>query len=310
MLNNLNNNKNNPANKKAVNINKSKTSFSTKIRILKSFKEKGQEVNLNTYIKIFELEKYEDFIYKIASFKDTKNRIKEDKTFNIKKQFQKTKNDNNKKDKLQNKEEKLLEKKKYSNTLLITAMSALVSIAMSFVLFSFCNDIKFTKLDEDNLNIILRSLKSPQTETFLKSRFDEKRNSIIYYYKVNDMLDSYTYEVSNQEVNEKLRSELLKSSVSDAKTIKSINTLNPDTFNTIVLHEDYYVINNKYKIHEKNITGEQISSITNHIKENNIKNHKNLKFKFIGGFSVALTLIITFSTIFISSRIQPNKRDA
>ena len=285
-------NKKSPMKKIMDNINSKKNIFITRLRILKQLKENGNEVNIETVQKVFNIH--------IIKSKPKENK----KTSNIDFLNHNTNDTKNEKSKTKPvKETDTIEtiKKKFISCfsiLLILVFNILVSMGI----FDLSSNIKFNTVNEQFTETISRSIKSPQTEVYLKSKFDEDKNSIIYYYEIIDNLDSYTYKIKNTDVNNELRIQLLENIANKSKKVKDIKSIKTTDFNTITFVGDSYIINNKYKINEKNINGKDISMITTSIKNNNIKNHNDRKIEFTA--SLCLTFVILEGCLYLVIKKQ------
>lgn len=194
-----------------------------------------------------------------------------------------------------------------NNKIVIISTIILFNIITSFVSFNISSTIKFNHVNEQFMETISRSIKSPQTDIALKSKFDSKTDSIVFYYEVNDKLDSYTYKIKNVDVDETLRVKLLESIASKTKEVKSLASINTTSYNSITLVDDYYIINNKYRINEENLSGKDIKTITESIKSNNINEFNTNKTEFI--ISLFLTLGILEGFAFYNIRKIKNKKD-
>jgi Rps23 Pro-64 3,4-dihydroxylase Tpa1-like proline 4-hydroxylase len=301
-------------------LKRSKNMFINRVKTLKRLKANGRKIDIATIQKVFNVEiiNVKDKNEKSSLVnKNNATNTKADKKTSVKDKFTKNKNEdtsaeNNEtiketenksttsteskgfkfkfpvkskgkhsiKNKKKYKKENKLTLKDVLKKLYILAISGLISFGLSFVGFIKYDTITFNEVNERFSETISRSIKSPQTELYLKSKYDTKSDATIYYYEIIDNLDSYTYYIRNMDVNDSLRIDLLEKIASNSKTIQSIGNINTGEFNTIVLVDDYYVLNNKYKIHEDNISGKDISLVTSSIKQNNLNNFYKNKMIF------------------------------
>lgn len=293
--------KKSPMKKFIDNINSKKNIFITRIKILKQLKENGNDVNIETVQKVFNIN--------VIKTKEKKS----EKANNI--DFLNQSNDN-----INNRQKKENVKKIKGTDTISTAKKKLIScffillicgfnILASISIFDLNNNIKFNTVNEQFIETISRSIKSPQTDVYLKSKFDEDKNSIIYYYEIIDNLDSYTYKIKNTDVDNELRVKLLENIAIKSKEIKNIEAIKTTDYNTIILVGDSYIINNTYKINEKNISGKDINIITSSIKNNNIKYYNDRKIEFTVASFLTFTIIESF-LYFIIKKQNKNKKDA
>ena len=293
--------KKSPMKKFIDNINSKKNIFITRIKILKQLKENGNDVNIETVQKVFNIN--------VIKTKEKKS----EKANNI--DFLNQSNDN-----INNRQKKENVKKIKGTDTISTAKKKLIScffillicgfnILASISIFDLNNSIKFNTVNEQFIETISRSIKSPQTDVYLKSKFDEDKNSIIYYYEIIDNLDSYTYKIKNTDVDNELRVKLLENIAIKSKEIKNIEAIKTTDYNTITLVGDSYIINNTYKINEKNISGKDINIITSSIKNNNIKYYNDRKIEFTVASFLTFTIIESF-LYFIIKKQNKNKKDA
>lgn len=293
--------KKSPMKKFIDNINSKKNIFITRIKILKQLKKNGNDVNIETIQKVFNIN--------ITKTKEKKS----EKTNNIDFLNQSNENINNRQKKENVKKIKDIEminntKKKLTFCFFILLICGF-NILASITIFDLNNNIKFNTINEQFIETISRSIKSPQTDVYLKSKFDKNKNSIIYYYEIIDNLDSYTYKIKNTDVDNELRVKLLENIATKSKEIKNIEAIKTTDYNTITLVGDSYIINNTYKINEKNISGKDINIITSSIKNNNIKYYNDRKIEFTVASFLTFTIIESF-LYFIIKKQNKNKKDA
>ena len=297
----INDVKKSPMKKFIDNINSKKNIFITRIKILKQLKKNGNDVNIETIQKVFNIN--------ITKTKEKKS----EKTNNIDFLNQSNENINNRQKKENVKKIKDIEminttKKKLTFCFFILLICGF-NILASITIFDLNNNIKFNTINEQFIETISRSIKSPQTDVYLKSKFDKNKNSIIYYYEIIDNLDSYTYKIKNTDVDNELRVKLLENIATKSKEIKNIEAIKTTDYNTITLVGDSYIINNTYKINEKNISGKDINIITSSIKNNNIKYYNDRKIEFTVASFLTFTIIESF-LYFIIKKQNKNKKDA
>lgn len=293
--------KKSPMKKFIDNINSKKNIFITRIKILKQLKKNGNDVNIETIQKVFNIN--------ITKTKEKKS----EKTNNIDFLNQSNENINNRQKKENVKKIKDTDvinttKKKLTFCFFILLICGF-NILASITIFDLNNNIKFNTINEQFIETISRSIKSPQTDVYLKSKFDKNKNSIIYYYEIIDNLDSYTYKIKNTDVDNELRVKLLENIATKSKEIKNIEAIKTTDYNTITLVGDSYIINNTYKINEKNISGKDINIITSSIKNNNIKYYNDRKIEFTVASFLTFTIIESF-LYFIIKKQNKNKKDA
>lgn len=297
----INDVKKSPMKKFIDNINSKKNIFITRIKILKQLKKNGNDVNIETIQKVFNIN--------ITKTKEKKSK----KTNNIDFLNQSNENINNRQKKENVKKIKDTDvinttKKKLTFCFFILLICGF-NILASITIFDLNNNIKFNTINEQFIETISRSIKSPQTDVYLKSKFDKNKNSIIYYYEIIDNLDSYTYKIKNTDVDNELRVKLLENIATKSKEIKNIEAIKTTDYNTITLVGDSYIINNTYKINEKNISGKDINIITSSIKNNNIKYYNDRKIEFTVASFLTFTIIESF-LYFIIKKQNKNKKDA
>lgn len=286
--------KKSPIKKLLDNLNANKNMFITRVKILKQLKSNGNDVNIDTIQKVFNIN-----IINTNSNKDKKNasvnndnsKSKKDKKNKSLNNF--TENNNKKKNKT-----RLLSSNKLIS-LFCALLVLITNFSISNIIFAF-NNIEFNTLNEQFISIINRTIQSPQTDIYLKSKYDTKTNSIIYFYEIVDNLDSYKYYIKNTSVNDELKLKLLKKIFDTSKEIKNINTLNLNTINSISLIGDSYIIDNKYIIKDANISGKDINLIISSIKNNNIKQYNTNKKNFLISSCLILTIFEGFIIFFIS----------
>ena len=267
-----------------------KNIFITKIKILKQLKDNGNTIDIETIGKVFNIN--------ITKKKNKQKRNSNTHEYKIDFGMDTDTNSNkNKKNKNKNNSNIQSSKDNYS---LIIIFLLVFNIGASLLSFDFISSTKFNNMTEQFTEVISRSIKSPQTEIYLKSKFENNNDSIVYYYEIIDNLDSYTYKIKNTEVNNDLRITLLENIASKTKEIKTLNNIKATDYNSITLVGDYYIINNKYKIKETNLNGKDISSITNNIKQNNINSYNKNKVEFTISTFIALTILESFALLSIN----------
>lgn len=278
------------------NINANKNMFITKIKILKQLKANGNDINIDTIQRVFNVN-----IIDTSSKKEKNNKKtnKHDNKLN-KKEKRYKKNSKDKKEFIFN----LLNKLKLIPIAYIVLILAVNSI-LSTGLFSINNSIEFNELNEQLVATIHRSIQSPQTEIYLKSKYDKESNSIVYFYEVIDNLDSYVYNIKNTSLDDELRITLLEKIATKTTEIKELKSINLNKVSSISLVGHSYIIDNKYNIDEKNISGKDINLITASIKNNNIAKYNDDKHKFI--ISSNITLIIIEGCLAYFIYINKNK---
>lgn len=278
-------------------LNKAKANrnlFVTKIKILKQLKANGHDINIDLIQKVFDI-----------------NIIKTNPNKSKKSKFSKNINNNFNIYQEKNKEIKKkisfnINKQLISSSYLVLVLTA--NFIISNLLFGFNNNIEFNTLNEQLISTINRTVLSPQTEVLLKSKFDKKTNSIVYFYHIIDNLDSYDYYIKNTSLNDELRVKLLDKMTSECKEIKNIQTINMSNVNSISLFGDSYIIDNKYIIKDTNVSGREINAITSSIKDNNIKKYNDNKNSFIISSSITLIILESIALIFIQK--HKTKKDA
>lgn len=260
------------------NINKYKNIFLSKIKILKNQKEYTGKMDISTIKKVFNIKS-----------KDKKN--KNEKIDSISKK-DKPKEEKNKVNKIE-----------IINIFIIIGMLLLNSFA-SVTLFKINDNAKFNRVNEQLTSIIYRSIKSPNTEVFLKSKYDKNTNSLNYYYQVVDKLDSYTYNLSNKDIDNDLKLKLLNNIVLNSKEVNNIKNINAK-YESITLVDNYYIINSKYKIKKENISDNEIKLIAENIKNKKIQSYNTNKIITIVSTFALCTL---FELLLISSTTKQRKK--
>lgn len=288
--------KNTPDTKHHLNkLKRNKNIFITRIKILKQLKKNGNDVNIETIEKVFNINitKNKNKKTNNTNSHEYKLDLGTDSDINIKnKNKNKNKNSNHKSTNNSN------TSNSKNNYIWVIILLFIFNTGVSLISFDFVNDIKFNNMTEQFTEIISRSIKSPQTEVYLKSKFDNYNSSIVYYYEVIDNLDSYTYKIRNTDVNDELRIKLLENIALKTKEIKTLTNIESKNYNSITLVGDYYVINNKYKIKEDSLNGKDINLITSSIKQNNIDNYNKNKIQYT--ISTFITLAILESFVLLS----------
>lgn len=268
-----------------------KNIFITKLKILKQLKENGHKIDRETIEKVFNINISNKKNKKADNSRNSEYKI--DFGIDINPEINNNKNQTKKKNANKSNSSKL---KSYS--VLGTIFLLVLNISSSLLIFDIVSNTKFNKMTEQFTEIISRSIKSPQTEIYLKSKFENDNNSIIYYYEIIDNLDSYTYKIKNTEIDNELRVELLENISLKTKEISNLTNIKTTDYNSITLVGDYYIINNQYKINESNLDGKDINLITYNIKNNNINNYNKNRIEFIVSAFITLSIIEGF--IFIS----------
>lgn len=289
------------------NIKGKKNVFITRLKILKQLKENGNTLTVDTIKDVFNINTNKKKNVKNENidffFQDTKDTTKKE---NNKKSKIKLNNNSKKEDKTikekRNKKTTSTREKAISFFIILTIIIFNIFISLGF--FDFANNTKFNTVNEQFTEIISRSIKSPQTDVYLKSKYDEDEQAIVYYYEIIDKLDFYTYKIKNTDVNHELRNQLLENIAKKSKVINNINSIKTTDLNTITFVGDSYIINNKYKINEKNIDGKDINMIVDSIKNNNIREYETLKIEF-SLYSFISISILEFSILFF---IKKSKR--
>lgn len=268
-----------------------KNIFITKLKILKQLKENGHKIDRETIEKVFNINISNKKNKKADNSRNSEYKI--DFGVDINPEINNNKNQAKKKNANKSNSSKL---KSYS--VLGTIFLLVLNISSSLLIFDIVSNTKFNKMTEQFTEIISRSIKSPQTEIYLKSKFENDNNSIIYYYEIIDNLDSYIYKIKNTEIDNELRVELLENISLKTKEISNLTNIKTTDYNSITLVGDYYIINNQYKINESNLDGKDINLITYNIKNNNINNYNKNRIEFIVSAFITLSIIEGF--IFIS----------
>lgn len=283
------------------NINAQKNIFITRIKILKQLKANGNDINIDTIQRVFNVNIID------TSSKKEKNTAKASK-----------RNDKlNKKEKQNKKNINIKDKKEFVINLFnklklipiaYIALILVVNSILSTGLFSINNSIEFNELNEQLTATIYRSIQSPQTEIYLKSKYDKESNSIVYFYEIIDNLDSYIYNIKNTSLNDELRITLLEKIAAKTTEIKELKSINLNKVSSISLVGHSYIIDNKYNIDEKNISGKDISLITASIKNNNLTKYNDDKHKFTISSNITLIIIEGCLAYFIYNNKNKHKK--
>lgn len=283
------------------NINANKNMFITKIKILKQLKANGNDINIDTIQRVFNVNIID------TSSKKEKNTAKASK-----------RNDKlNKKEKQNKKNINIKDKKEFVINLFnklklipiaYIALILVVNSILSTGLFSINNSIEFNELNEQLTATIYRSIQSPQTEIYLKSKYDKESNSIVYFYEIIDNLDSYIYNIKNTSLNDELRITLLEKIAAKTTEIKELKSINLNKVSSISLVGHSYIVDNKYNIDEKNISGKDISLITASIKNNNLTKYNDDKHKFTISSNITLIIIEGCLAYFIYNNKNKHKK--
>lgn len=283
------------------NINAQKNIFITRIKILKQLKANGNDINIDTIQRVFNVNIID------TSSKKEKNTAKASK-----------RNDKlNKKEKQNKKNINIKDKKEFVINLFnklklipiaYIALILVVNSILSTGLFSINNSIEFNELNEQLTATIHRSIQSPQTEIYLKSKYDKESNSIVYFYEIIDNLDSYIYNIKNTSLNDELRIALLEKIAAKTTEIKELKSINLNKVSSISLVGHSYIVDNKYNIDEKNISGKDISLITASIKNNNLTKYNDDKHKFTISSNITLIIIEGCLAYFIYNNKNKHKK--
>lgn len=283
------------------NINAQKNIFITRIKILKQLKANGNDINIDTIQRVFNVNIID------TSSKKEKNTAKASK-----------RNDKlNKKEKQNKKNINIKDKKEFVINLFnklklipiaYIALILVVNSILSTGLFSINNSIEFNELNEQLTATIHRSIQSPQTEIYLKSKYDKESNSIVYFYEIIDNLDSYIYNIKNTSLNDELRIALLEKIAAKTTEIKELKSINLNEVSSISLVGHSYIVDNKYNIDEKNISGKDISLITASIKNNNLTKYNDDKHKFTISSNITLIIIEGCLAYFIYNNKNKHKK--
>ena len=292
------------------NINSNKNMFITKIKILKQLKANGNEVNLDTVQRVFNVniinkkskkEKSNNFNNFNNNSNNNKGKVKKNKA-NENKIGSFTMSENQ-----DTKEESSNLAIKNTKNIAIIALVLIANFFISSISFNMTHSIDFNPLTEQLTATVYRTIQSPQTDIALKSKYDNDSNSIIYYYEIIDNLDSYSYYIKNTSLNDELRVKLLEKIASKGKEIKNLKNIDFNKLNSISLVDSYYIIDNKYKIDEKNISGKDIATMTSSIKTNNINEYNKKHSNFIIASYSTLLILEGFAVYCIYKK---NKKDA
>lgn len=291
-------NKNNSTVKQYLDKLKGKKNiFITKLKILKQLKENGHKTNLETIEKVFNINIKNK---KVNNSNNSEHTI----DFGIDTNTEIIDNKNQAKKKNVNKSNSFKPK---SHSVLSIIFLLIFNIYTPLLTFDIVDNTNFNAMTEQFTEIISRSIKSPQTEIYLKSKFESDNNSIIYYYEIIDNLDSYIYKIKNTEIDNELRIKLLENIALKTKEISNLANIKTTDYNSISLVGDYYIINNKYKINENNLNGKDINLITCNIKNNNINNYNKNRIEFLVSAFITLSIIEGFIFIFIDKYKKTRK---
>lgn len=187
-------------------------------------------------------------------------------------------------------------------TVLVSSALIIGSFAISREIFYNTSQIQFYNITQENENRILNILKSPKTRANIEiANINNDTKQFEYYFNVVDRLDAYSYKIRLNNISKELKNELLQNNYNNSKEIVSLKDITPKT---IVLHNDYYLINNKYKIEEDKVSKSTLENIEKNIKQDNItqfNNHKNFKISTV---TLILALILNSFYILIKKVIS------
>lgn len=276
-------------------------------------KENGENIALNDYLREFCLVKKNkntivvNNIDNSNSIKFKKDELKEKNKIHTKlgKNNVRTSNTAKNTDTDTIKESK--KKIKIDSTYLINLFKIIAIIALCVIIantaFIFLNNKKYSNIDEEFKTSITNSLKSPNTTVEINSTYDLNVHDSIFYFKVSDKLDAYTYLLKDSDIDAEFRKILLeKTLLNNTKNIK-LQDLNLNEVDSILLHNDKYIINNKFNLNTSDVSKKDLQSIQDSILNNNRKDYQNKKNMFyISGVAVGVLL----STLNIKKR-KPTK---
>lgn len=181
--------------------------------------------------------------------------------------------------------------KKTLVTLAISIMIVIISFLSSTLIFNKSNEIKFFNITAENEAKISNVLKSPKTQTYINTVYIEEKNKsqIKYYFNTIDKLDSYSYKIDFNNISDDLKNELLQNNYKLTKEINSLDKIVPQS---IVLHEDYYLINNKYRIAKEFISDKTLNTIEKNIEILKISQYNNTKINNIAFLTIIISVIL------------------
>lgn len=247
-----------------------KNDFIIKLNVIKKKKRKGKKVSIK------------DILIELKIIKP-KNHTKNNPNIEKKSNSKKKNTENSKKPKNDiDKSKKLLYKILASSSLIV------VSFFFSLIVFHQGSDIQFYKLTEDNESKILNILKSPKTETYIKSYYDDKNEEVEYFVNIIDNLDSYSYRIKFDSMSDELKNEVLLDCYKETSEIKSISDLSPTS---MVEYKNKLLINNNYNIDKSNISQSDLEKISENINVYAINNFENSKAIIISFMTVSLSLL-------------------
>lgn len=243
-----------------------------KYKIMKNKKLNGQKVSLI------------DFFIEIGI-------LKENKTKDNKKSMPNKKN--NTPSKVNTKEERIVKNKVQNKKIISNLISVLsfiiVSCLISCVFFEESDTVNYLKLTAENETKILNILKSPKTTISVRNTYNNKTDSVDYFFLVVDNLDSYSYKIKLNDATTDLKKELFQNNL---KNTTNINTLQNINVNTVVPFENTYLINNKYNINKSLVDKNTLNKIENNIKIDSITNYNNLKYLTISIMTIIISLLL------------------
>ena len=247
-----------------------KNDFVIKLNVIKKKRRKGEKVSIK------------DILIELKLIKPKKH-TKANSNI-VKKSNSKNKNIKNSKEPKNNTDKS---KKSLYKVLTSTSLIA-VSFLFSLIMFYQGSDIKFYRLTEDNESKILNILKSPKTETYIKSYYDAKNEEVECFVNIVDNLDSYSYRIKFDSMSDELKNEILLDCYKETSQIDSISDLSATS---IVEYKNKLLINNNYNIDKGKVSQSDLEKMNESINAYAINNFENSKAIIISSMTASLSLI-------------------
>lgn len=254
-----------------TNLKHLKNTYIVKYKVLQKRKSQGEKINLLTFLQ-------ETKVFKKYNQKKTKTTEK--KYFNIK-LFKKTKKCIN---------------KKLATTIVSILGFVMLSLFSSNLIFKESNNIEYLTLNKENQLLITNILKSPKTTASIETKYNEDKNIVEYYFLIVDNLDSYSYKLNPQNISTTLQKEILNSYSNNTIEISSLKNIE---ITTIFENNDFYFINNKYKINKTLVSKNDSNKIYETTQKQVITNYnhrKKITISIMTAFLSIISSIFYFST--------------
>lgn len=254
-----------------TNLKHLKNTYIVKYKVLQKRKSQGEKINLLTFLQ-------ETKVFKQYNQKKTKTTEK--KYFNIK---------------LLKKTKKCINKK-LATTIVSILGFVMLSLFSSNLIFKESNNIEYLTLNKENQLLITNILKSPKTTASIETKYNEDKNIVEYYFLIVDNLDSYSYKLNPQNISTTLQKEILNSYSNNTTEISSLKNIE---ITTIFENNDFYFINNKYKINKTLVSKNDSNKIYETTQKQVITNYnhrKKITISIMTAFLSIISSIFYFST--------------